>query len=82
MALRAVSGDKRGMKHAIAIVLLCLPTQLSAAERCAMSRVNRDEVARVVSVKPPASRVEIARPLKVRPPAAWQRMLLFEQQIL
>lgn len=70
------------MKHAIAILLLCLPTQLSAAERCAMSRHDRDDVARVVSARPPVVRIEIGRPLKVRAPAAWQQLLLLEQQIL
>ena len=78
----ADSGDYRAMKHVIAIFLLCLPTQLSAAERCNMSRQNRDEVARVSSVKPPAIRSDIGRPIKVRAPKAWQRLLLFEQQIL
>lgn len=70
------------MKHALAIILLCLPAQLSAAERCPLSRDHRDEVARVVSAKPPALRIEVGRPQKVRSPAAWQRLLLFEQQIL
>lgn len=70
------------MKHVLAILLLCLPTQLSAAERCSNSRHNRDEVARSGTPKPPAVRAEIARPQRARPPAAWQRILLFEQQIL
>ena len=70
------------MKHVIAILLLCLPTQLSAAERCNMSRQNRDEVARVSTVKPPAIRSDIGRQIKVRAPKAWQRLLLLEQQIL
>ena len=70
------------MKQLVAIILLCLPTQLSAAERCAMSRHHRDEIARVSAPKPPAARVEISRPYKVRPLAAWQRVILFEQQIL
>ena len=70
------------MKHVIAILLLCLPTQLLAGERCNMSRQTRDEVARVSSAKPPAIRSDIGRPLKVRAPKAWQRLLLFEPQIL
>lgn len=69
------------MKHLIAIVLLCLPTQLSAGERCNHPRAHRGEVARIVHAKPPASRIEIARPQRARPSTTW-RVLLFEQQIL
>ena len=67
------------MKPVLALVLLCLPTQVSAAERCA-SQPNRSEIARVVNARPPTVRAEIGRPLKVRAPAAWR--LLLEQQIL
>ena len=70
------------MKHVIAIVLLCLPTQLSAAERCAMSHNNRAEIVRMVGAKHIAPRIDTARPIRIRPPAAWQRLLLFETQIL
>jgi hypothetical protein len=69
------------MKHVIAIVLLCLPTQLAAAERCNKPRVAHAEIVRLASAKPLVRRVEIARPQKVRAPAAWQKLLL-EQQIL
>lgn len=69
------------MKHLVAIALLCLPTQLSAAERCNMSRANRDEVARVAPAKAPATRVEVVRPQKARSVIAW-RVLLLEPQIL
>ena len=82
MARRAVSSDYRAMKHVIAIILLCLPAQLSAAQRCAISRHDRGDIAHVVSAKPPVHRVDIARSNKVRPPAAWRRVLLFEVQIL
>lgn len=70
------------MKHAIAIVLLCLPTQLSAGNRCTAPHVNRAEIARVLSAKPNANRASIARKQKIRTLLAWQRSLLFEQQIL
>lgn len=82
MARRADSSDYRAMKHVIAIVLLCLPTQLSAAERCNASRHNRDEIVREASPKPPAIRADPVRPNKVRARAPWQRVLIFEPQIL
>ena len=81
MVRRLDPGDYRAMKHVIASTLLCLPAHLSAAERCAVSRTDRDEIVRMVSAKPLAPRID-SRPIKVRPPAAWQRLLLFEQQIL
>lgn len=70
------------MKHAIAILLLCLPAQLSAGERCTATHANRSEATRPLIAKPTVNRAAIARPLKVRLPIAWQRIYLYEQQIL
>lgn len=70
------------MKHVIAILLLCLPAQLSGGGRCPTSHANRDGIARTPSAKPLANRGEVARPQRVRPLVAWQRTVLFEQQIL
>ena len=70
------------MKHAIAIILLCLPAQLSAGGRCPIAEANRHAIARASMAKPAASRVEIVRAQKIRAILAWQRAVLFEQQIL
>jgi hypothetical protein len=68
------------MKHVVAIVLLCLPAQLSAGGRCPFAHAERAEIARTLTPKP--HRAEIARAQKIRALVAWQRAVLFEQQIL
>ena len=68
------------MKHVLAIVLICLPAQLSAGGRCPYAQSDRAEVARVLTVK--SQRPELARVQKIRPLRAWQRSVLFEMQIL
>jgi hypothetical protein len=70
------------MKHAIAIVLLCLPAQLSAGGRCPIAQAHHDQIVRALSAKPAANRIEVARVQKIRALLAWQRAVLFEQQIL
>ena len=81
MAPASDSGDYAAMKHVIAIVLLCLSTQLSAGGRCPLRNADRAEAARVPSAKPNAGRVVVARQHKL-PLASWQAAILFEQQIL
>ena len=68
------------MKHAAAIILLCLPAQLTAGGHCPVAEAHRLEVARALSAKP--RRAEVSRPQKIRTPLAWQRPLMFEMQIL
>ena len=68
------------MKHLVAIILLCLPAQISAGGRCPYAHANRAEVARAATPKP--QRAETVRAQKVRAIVAWQRAVLFEQQIL
>jgi hypothetical protein len=68
------------MKHAAAIVLFCLPAQLTAGGRCPVAEAHRIEIARALSAKP--HRAEVSRPQKIRTPPAWQRPLMFEMQIL
>ncbi len=70
------------MKTALALVLICLSAPLSAGERCTASQAQRAEVARVLSAKPAVTRTVTVRPQKLRALLAWQRSLLFEQQIL
>jgi hypothetical protein len=69
------------MKHVVAIVLLCLPAQLSALGRCPYAAADRAEIARTWNAKAPSSRA-LARAQKIRAILAYQRALLFEQQIL
>jgi hypothetical protein len=69
------------MKHAIAIILLCLPAQISAGGRCTIAHADRDGIARAASAKPNLNR-ESTRAQKIRPLRAWQRSVLFEMQIL
>ena len=68
------------MKHVLAIVLLCLPAQISAGGRCPAGHADRSEV-RAWPVKAAAPRATL-RVQKLRALAAWQRAVLFEQQIL
>ena len=83
MAPNPGSGDKGTMKHVAAIVLLCLPATLSAGGRCPIADANREAVARELAAKPTTPRrVEIVRAQKIRALIAWQRAVLFEQQIL
>ena len=70
------------MKHAVAIVLLCLPAQLSALGRCPYAHTDRAGIARTWSPKPAPNRADAARLQKIRAVLAYQRALLFEQQIL
>ena len=70
------------MKRIAAIVLLCLSAQLSAEGRCPYVHAERAEIARAWSSKPTLNRAEAARLQRVRALLAWQRAILFEQQIL
>jgi hypothetical protein len=70
------------MKRVIAIILICLPASLSAEGRCPVADAHRAEIARALSAKPTANRVELVRAQKIRAILAWQRAVLFEQQIL
>lgn len=70
------------MKRFFAIVLLCVPALVSAGGRCPSSHASRDDQARSLVVKSLAARSEIVRARKSRPVVAWQRTILFEQQIL
>ena len=70
------------MKHALAIVLLCLAAQLSAGERCTASNAGRLKLERAQLAKPVANRARIARPRDVELLRAWQSSVLFEPQIL
>ena len=72
----------RVMKHAFAIVLLCLPAQLSAGERCTASNADRPRLERAQLAKPVAARSRNARPQDVALLRAWQRSVVFEPQIL
>lgn len=70
------------MKYACALLLLCLPALLSASERCANSYTDRIDTARMLQAAPATPLVETRRAKKVKTLSAWQRMILFEQQIL
>lgn len=69
------------MKRVLALVLLCLPALVSAGGRCPSNHAVRDEPARILSLRTMAPRDSI-RVRKQRPLIAWQRAILFEQQIL
>ena len=69
------------MKHAVAIALLCLPASLSAGGRCPYAHADRADIARAWSATAPTNRA-LARAQKIRAIVAYQRALLFEQQIL
>ena len=70
------------MKYALALMLLCLPALLSASERCTSSYSNRIDAGRSLQIERATPRVESPRVKKVKSLSAWQRMILFEQQIL
>ena len=72
------------MKHVIALLLLCIPAQLLAADRCNKSRQDRTELARLANAgaRPAPQRPEAARQTRVPTLKMWQRVLIFEQQIL
>lgn len=70
------------MKRVLAIVLLCLPALVSAGGRCPSNHAVRDEPARILSLKTMPPRGDTIRVRKQRTLAAWQRAILFEQQIL
>ena len=82
MAPARGSRDNRVMKPVLALVLLCLPALVSAGGRCPSSHASRDDTARTPSAKPMAARSDIVHIKRPRPLVAWQRTLLFEQQIL
>ena len=70
------------MKYALALMLLCLPALLSASERCTSSYSNSIDTGRSLQIERATPRVESPRVKKVKSLSAWQRMILFEQQIL
>jgi len=70
------------MKYICALLLLCLPALLSASERCTSSYSNRIDSGRSLQIDRAAPRLESPRAKKVKTLSAWQRMILFEQQIL
>ena len=70
------------MKLVIAIVLLCLAAPLAAGGRCPVAEAHREAVARELAAKPTPKRIELVRAQKIRALLAWQRAVLFEQQIL
>ena len=84
MARRPGFSDYRAMKHVIALLLLCVPAQLLAADRCNMSRQDRSEIARIANAgaRPATPRPETARQTRAPALKVWQRVLIFEQQIL
>jgi hypothetical protein len=69
------------MKHVIAIALLCLPTGLSAGDRCGASGAGRVSLARAQIARPAAKRPATVRPQDLDRLRVWHSVL-FEQQIL
>ncbi len=70
------------MKRILALVLLCLPALVSAGGRCPSSHGLREQPARALSFKATTPRSDFVRVRKQRSLVAWQRAILFEQQIL
>ena len=70
------------MKRVLALVLVCIPALVSAGGRCPSNHAVRDEPARILSLKTMVPRADTIRVRKQRPLVAWQRAILFEQQIL
>ena len=70
------------MKRVLALVIVCIPALVSAGGRCPSNHAVRDEPARILSLKTMVPRADTIRVRKQRPLVAWQRAILFEQQIL